>query len=750
MSNLSELLPTGGGQNAVAFVASGDLDSGESVVLRSDGKVEIVSQSKVFADVGGVNTWGSGVNQYHRIAYDPDSNKVIIAYESDQTSSRTAAVVGTVSGTTITFGSVYEFDTNLTSVSSISVTYMRQNRVVITYRAYGGPAFYYAQGVVGEVSGTSISFGTPYVFESSNSSEIVATKLDNKLVIAYKGPTGGEVRGANISTTTNSFTSVAAAVTFYAGGFANLAIGASEYSKSFLLAYKDTSDSNKGKVVAGYLFSTGPKVGTATTFESSTTGVKGISIATDPNSNKVLIAYIDESNSDYLTVSPGEVYGTTATAFSAATPTVLQSAAAGNYTSTVFNPIYRKATVFCKRFVTHNSIYGYDVFVSSNTATRVGWVVYSEGGDYGTFTLNDSPMATYDTSTGNYIFVSNVSNQAGVYTAASTNSTYTDFIGLTQAAITNASTGTVNVNGGINTAQSGLEVSENIYLQKDGQVAVGDYARHDISWLEDDYIFFSVAGQETTPRGFCFGDSGTKMYVIGNLERVYQYNLTSAYDLTTASYASLSKLVSSESTDGRNVNFSPDGTKMYVVDFAVSGGVYQYSLSTPWAVNTATYDSVSVSPSTLRCASIFFKPDGSKLYVNGEDKIEQYSLSTAFDLSSASYDSISVNVPAAASTYSIWFTDNGARLIARSGDAVYQLGLSTNWDLSTLFFDQAWAYLPGNTSDIEFTPDGTKMFTIGFSEDGVRQFSTTSISYIQKLKIGQAISATTINMMDLT
>jgi hypothetical protein len=39
MSNLSELLPTGGGQNAVDFVASGTLSSGQTVVLKTDGTV---------------------------------------------------------------------------------------------------------------------------------------------------------------------------------------------------------------------------------------------------------------------------------------------------------------------------------------------------------------------------------------------------------------------------------------------------------------------------------------------------------------------------------------------------------------------------------------------------------------------------------------------------------------------------------------------------------------------------------------
>ena len=43
MTNLSELLPSGGGQNNVQFVAQGTLNNGQTVRLRTDGKVEAIS-----------------------------------------------------------------------------------------------------------------------------------------------------------------------------------------------------------------------------------------------------------------------------------------------------------------------------------------------------------------------------------------------------------------------------------------------------------------------------------------------------------------------------------------------------------------------------------------------------------------------------------------------------------------------------------------------------------------------------------
>ena len=44
----------------------------------------------------------------------------------------------------------------------------------------------------------------------------------------------------------------------------------------------------------------------------------------------------------------------------------------------------------------------------------------------------------------------------------------------------------------------------------------------------------------------------------------------------------------------RGVTFSSDGTKMYIMD-NVNLVVYQYTLSTAWNVSTAVYASLSIS-----------------------------------------------------------------------------------------------------------------------------------------------------------
>ena len=94
------------------------------------------------------------------------------------------SIVGTVSGTSISFGSLETFETDSTSYVS-SAFDSSNGKVVVAYRDQGNSN--YGTAVVGTVSGTSISFGTPVVFESANSSYQVAVydSTNEKVVIGY-------------------------------------------------------------------------------------------------------------------------------------------------------------------------------------------------------------------------------------------------------------------------------------------------------------------------------------------------------------------------------------------------------------------------------------------------------------------------------------------------------------------------------------------------------------------------------------
>ena len=69
MSTLSELIPSGGTQNNIEFVAQGTLANGQTVVLRSDGKVEAIGESAIAENMGAIAEYATGTVGYLSVAF---------------------------------------------------------------------------------------------------------------------------------------------------------------------------------------------------------------------------------------------------------------------------------------------------------------------------------------------------------------------------------------------------------------------------------------------------------------------------------------------------------------------------------------------------------------------------------------------------------------------------------------------------------------------------------------------------------
>ena len=239
---------------------------------------------------------------------------------------------------------------------------------------------------------------------------------------------------------------------------------------------------------------------------------------------------------------------------------------------------------------------------------------------------------------------------------------------------------------------------------------------------------FSVAAQEVTPQGISFKPDGTKMYVIGNTgDNVNEYDLSTAWDITTASYLQ-NFSVRPQDTSPTGLFFKPDGTKMYVMGNS-GDDVNEYDLSTAWDVSTSSYLQNSyVGFQEFNPTDIFFKPDGTKMYITGYtgDDVNEYDLSTAWDITTAAYlQNFSV---AAQDTnpQDIFFKPDGTKMyvIGTTNDYVNEYNLSTAWDISTASYLQNFSV---NAQDdtptgIFFKPDGTKMYIIGTGGDAVYSY----------------------------
>ena len=105
MTNLSDLLPSGGGAKEATAIASGTLSNGQTVALLSNGQVEAVSETTVTASLGSEVQFSPDISGNYDIDgfYYADQNAVVFLYQD--TNNYLAAVAGTISGSTITFGS---------------------------------------------------------------------------------------------------------------------------------------------------------------------------------------------------------------------------------------------------------------------------------------------------------------------------------------------------------------------------------------------------------------------------------------------------------------------------------------------------------------------------------------------------------------------------------------------------------------------------------------------------------------------
>ena len=256
----------------------------------------------------------------------------------------------------------------------------------------------------------------------------------------------------------------------------------------------------------------------------------------------------------------------------------------------------------------------------------------------------------------------------------------------------------------------------------------------DVSAFTYDSVNFYVGSQESQPSGLAFKTDGTKLYIAGKgTDAVYQYSLSTAFDITTASYDSVSQSISQVSTFPWNLSFSSDGTKFFIMDEG-NDTIYGYTLTTAWDLSTAQTTGISyftVTQDTLP-KGFTFNNDGTKMYVVGwaNDSVYQYSLSTAFVVSTASYDSVSLNVSATLlNPATIRFNNDGTKafILSWNDDTMYQYSLSTAFDISTASYDSkslSFASLDTATTSFAFNSDETKMYILGQAGDNVYQYST--------------------------
>ena len=182
---------------------------------------------------------------YYLSATALDANNVLIAYRDGGTSNYGTAVIATISGQTISFGAEYVFNSD--ESNALSATALDANNVLIAYRDFGNSSF--GTAVIATISGQTISFGSEYVFNSDESSFLSATALDaNNVLIAYRDGGNSDRGTAVIATISGQTISFGAEYVFNSAESNFLSVTALD-ANNVLIAYQDGGNSDHGTAV---------------------------------------------------------------------------------------------------------------------------------------------------------------------------------------------------------------------------------------------------------------------------------------------------------------------------------------------------------------------------------------------------------------------------------------------------------------------------------------------------------------------
>tara|TARA_R100000657_G_C4674840_1_gene120254 strand:- start:377 stop:1897 length:1521 start_codon:yes stop_codon:yes gene_type:complete len=290
IANLQELaFDTSNNKFLITYTDDDNSDYGTAIVATVD-----PSDNSVSYGTGVV--FNSASTRDISVTFDSSNNKMVVAYKDGGDSGKGKAVVGTISGTSVSFGSVVTFNNG--ACENFGTCFdSSNNKVVISYRDEANSD--YGTAIVGTVSGTDITFGSETVFNSGN---VQHTQCDfdtsnNKVLVLYRDnansnrPTCivGTVSGTSISFgSENSISNSAGSASSYALTFDSTA-------GKFVVCYPESGNGIIDVVVAT-ISGTNVSYGTPVEISNASSGNTSFAGASyNPDANKTLIVLSDRA-----------------------------------------------------------------------------------------------------------------------------------------------------------------------------------------------------------------------------------------------------------------------------------------------------------------------------------------------------------------------------------------------------------------------------------------------------------------------
>tara|TARA_R110000764_G_scaffold133078_3_gene221018 strand:- start:9803 stop:12121 length:2319 start_codon:yes stop_codon:yes gene_type:complete len=469
MTNLKEILNPTVALGTADFVASGTLPNGSPTILKSDGTVEVISLPTGGPTVETTSTFHTSTTFEIHSAFDPTTaGRFVVVYKDGGMSNRGTAVVGQVSGTTMTYGAEVVFYADVPKKIKVHFDPSSVGKFVISYKEDGN------QGVViaGEITGTVPSFGTGVTFNAATVSEWGLSfdpSTAGRFVVSFDDSSNSNYGTCIIGSVASNVISLSSKIIFNSGyTIWNPIAFDPNTAGRFVICYRDLGDgTNNGKAVIGTVTSSSAiTFGTKVTFNSAGR-TDQIDVAFNPTtSGQFAVIYQDDNNSDASTVIIGQVAGVSTLSFG--TAAVLDTTPSG-FHHVAFDPFNADKIIL-------HYLYSSSYTIKVNIGTIAGTSVsFGTAVTVNTVNAYNTSMSIDPNTAGDilvcYREMTSSTGQAALLQLPTSNLTSTNFLGTSAAAYTNAQTATIMLQGGVSDNQTGLTVGSTYYVQPDGTLA---------------------------------------------------------------------------------------------------------------------------------------------------------------------------------------------------------------------------------------------------------------------------------------
>jgi hypothetical protein len=223
-------------------------------------------------------------------------------------------------------------------------------------------------------------------------------------------------------------------------------------------------------------------------------------------------------------------------------------------------------------------------------------------------------------------------------------------------------------------------------------------------------------------------NDGTIFYIAQSNGDISQYTPSVAWDVSSipTTPTKTQSFTAQESSALQSMYIKDDGTKLWIC--GNTGNSYQYTLNTPWEIDSAVYDSKTFDHvnETGFPIEVIWSDDGTIMWLGSYSPptLFKYNASTPFDLGSITYSTQSYNTGISANIEGWWVNPKGTQFITGglSENTVISYTMNTVNDPTSSVLSNSQSIPFNNPNGFFVRPNGQRVYISNGDSSRVRQY----------------------------